>query len=151
LSKSNTNAEYFSPREASTLAIVLATIAGAYGIVILENTELTTESRMFFTFLIAGIGMLYRENTIWRESRECKLLKDPKTKIAANRFINSLLIRLFQASPLLYLFIIKYPNMPYQPYIVSALIFAITVLTINEHVRLYKDKPSPDTQHEQEK
>lgn len=137
---------YFSPREASTLAIVLATIAGAFVLALHDNTELNMTNRIIGVFFITTIGIVYRENTIWRESIEGKLIKDPKSKIKTNVFIGSLFLRFFQFSPLLYLFGIKYfieIGQGYSISIILLLIFTLTILTINEHVRWYKD-PEPN-------
>lgn len=134
---------YFSPREASTLAIVLATIAGAFVLALADNIELDMINRTTIVLFIAGIGIVYRENTIWRESIEGNLRKDPNSKIKKNRFINSLFLRFFQYSPLLYLFGIKYTPFIGREYILSLIVFVVIIFTINEHVRWYKD-PEPN-------
>jgi hypothetical protein len=124
------------------LAIVLATIAGAFLFALANEEGYDMVDRIFMVLLIASIGIVYRENTLYRQSREGNMLKDPKTKIAANRFVNSFLMRLFQVTPLLYLFIIKYPDILFAQTTIPIILFIIFGLTVNEHYRLYKDKPT---------
>ena len=123
-------------REASTLAIVLASIAISLGLLAIPNESLDVTSKSVLGVFVGFMGIFYGEMVTWRESREGRMLKKKKSKISSLRFITSLLIRSFQVIPLIVWFYVLFPSWGIT--IILSLLFLVFVLSVNEHYRLWK-------------
>lgn len=140
-------------RESATLRISLACVSISWGIwYAIFSKSFPIEIGYWMGFLIAIGGLYYRELILSQTSKEGKLIRRKDYPALSERFQTELLIRFLQVSPMIAWTYSISSSTPIPIWIVGALILVGIAIyfTIHEHKSLWKDPPSPDTQHEHE-